>query len=96
MKIYTNIWSHEAPEDSNWYWSKINASKEKIKDWYIQGKYNLTEGGTYSISRNYNVILEPQTMQENVILQLGWLFLLTKERQNPRANFSKHSTKLNQ
>ncbi|KAG5629493.1 hypothetical protein H5410_001210 [Solanum commersonii] len=52
-----NIWNHKAPLDSSWYWGKLNSLKDRIREWYEQGCYNLTAKGTYSISRSYMALV---------------------------------------
>ncbi|XP_075091713.1 uncharacterized protein LOC142171895 [Nicotiana tabacum] len=61
MKGKTNIWSHQAPQGSSWYWRKLNGMKEVMHAWYHQGKYILTEGGEYSITNSYIALLEPKS-----------------------------------
>lgn len=39
--------------DCSWYWKKLNSLKERMQEWYVQGRYVLTVNGEYSITRNY-------------------------------------------
>ncbi|WMV51210.1 hypothetical protein MTR67_044595 [Solanum verrucosum] len=52
-----SIWEHIPPLDCSWYWKKLNAPKNNMRNWYLQGRYNLTHSGQYSISASYNAML---------------------------------------
>ncbi|XP_070050321.1 uncharacterized protein [Nicotiana tomentosiformis] len=95
IKNDPNVWSHTAPQDFSWYWKKLNSLKEKMQEWYVQGKYILTPKGDYSITSSYNALLGGQVKMENASLVwskfaqpkhrfIAWLAtkkrLLTKER----------------
>ncbi|WMV47061.1 hypothetical protein MTR67_040446 [Solanum verrucosum] len=70
IKADGNIWAHKAPVDSSWYWRKINSIKESMLNWYTNGRYNLTPGGKYSITRSYNKLLGQQRRWK--IAELVW------------------------
>ncbi|XP_075091651.1 uncharacterized protein LOC142171846 [Nicotiana tabacum] len=95
IKNDPNVWSHTVPQDFSWYWKKLNSLKEKMQEWYVQGKYILTPKGDYSITSSYNALLGGQVKMENASLVwskfaqpkhrfIAWLAtkkrLLTKER----------------
>lgn len=61
MKTCRNIWDHCSPQDSSWYWKKLNGLKEKMVNWYRRGIYRLTNNGIYSVSSSYIDILGPLT-----------------------------------
>ncbi|KAH0649553.1 hypothetical protein KY285_034801 [Solanum tuberosum] len=54
-----SIWEHIPPLDCtcSWYWKKLNALKNNMRNWYLQGRYNLTHSGQYSISASDNAML---------------------------------------
>ena len=53
MKTCRNIWDHCSPQDSSWYWKKLNGLKEKMVNWYRRGIYRLTNNGIYSVCTSY-------------------------------------------
>ncbi|KAG5610529.1 hypothetical protein H5410_021810 [Solanum commersonii] len=57
MRNDVSIWEHTLPQDCSWYWKKLNALKNNMRNWYIQGRYALTHSGQYSISASYNAML---------------------------------------
>uniref|UniRef100_M1BYX0 Non-LTR retroelement reverse transcriptase n=1 Tax=Solanum tuberosum TaxID=4113 RepID=M1BYX0_SOLTU len=57
IKTYASIWNHKVPTDCSWYRKKLNALKIKMQDWYNQGRYILTQSGTYSITRSYLALM---------------------------------------
>ncbi|WMV25245.1 hypothetical protein MTR67_018630 [Solanum verrucosum] len=57
MRNDVSIWEHTPPQDCSWYWKKLNALKNNMRNWYIQGRYALTHPGQYSISASYNAML---------------------------------------
>ena len=48
MKGNQDIFEHKPPQDSSWYWRKLNAIKKDMVKWYEQGVYVLTINGKYS------------------------------------------------
>lgn len=61
MKTCRNIWDHCPPQDSSWYWKKLNGLKEKMVSWYRRGIFRLTTNGIYSVSSSYIDMLGPLT-----------------------------------
>ncbi|KAH0704370.1 hypothetical protein KY285_018648 [Solanum tuberosum] len=59
-----------APLDSSWYWRKLNSLKDRMRDWYEQGCYNLTAKGAYSISRSYMALAGDQMKCD--VAELVW------------------------
>lgn len=71
MKTDTRIWTHKAPADYNWYWKKkINSLKENMQEWYEHGKYTLSKGVEYLITRSYNALIDRQERMQ--IADLVW------------------------
>lgn len=65
MKESTDIWEHQSPTDCSWYWREINSIKLVMRMWYINGVYNLTGNGEYSVFKRYNALLgRHQRLQE--------------------------------
>lgn len=57
MKDNHDIWAHTPPQDSSWYWRKLNALKSDMAEWYSQGAYVLAENGKYSTGASYAVLI---------------------------------------
>ncbi|WMV37496.1 hypothetical protein MTR67_030881, partial [Solanum verrucosum] len=55
-----DIWEHTLPQDSSWYWRKLNALKSDMLEWYSQGAYVLTANWKYSTGASYAVLLGVQ------------------------------------
>nr|XP_016463101.1 PREDICTED: uncharacterized protein LOC107786164 [Nicotiana tabacum] len=70
MKTETNFWEHKPPMDCNWYWKKLNSLKERMQEWYVQGRYVLTVNGEYSITRSYLDIIGSHSRMR--IAELVW------------------------
>lgn len=94
MKATEDIWSHDPPQDTMWYWRRMNALKGMMSPWYDRSVYRLTNNG-HSVSSSYIALLGNMTVmrEANLIWScimlprqriISWLAyqnkLLTKER----------------